>query len=268
MKKKWVTIIILSLFIMQVFSFSTLASFYQNEKSGTEIFGVGLYEYELLNVYRILGNEEEFFLQEGLSTGWSGEGTLRLYLDGLIFHDWQLTLSYDSTPKEETERLWAKLGWGASYLFYGGHQLSFPDYRFIGGNYSLYGPELHLEGEKNLFTGSFVELKGMFAREEIAADGRSVYLLKIAPIVGGSEIIYLQTRDPISGAVISQTRIKRDIDYTIDNDSGEITFAKAIASTTPQGNLNFIVVDYQYPSEAPWLPKLSGRFTRYLQHLG
>jgi len=250
--KRCIIIVTLSLFVVFLFAFSGAAYLYRREKTSTEIFAVGLYEYELKNVYRISGNEEELALgEEGLAQGWSGEESLRLYLDGSVRYRRRITLSYDSTEEEETERLWAKLARGDSYLFYGKYQLSFPDNKFIGENKSLYGPELHLEGKRNLFTGSFTEVKGLFARDEIPADGSSTYFVKLAPMVVGSEIIWIEARDPISEVVVSKTHMERDIDYTIDYDTGEITFTKAIASVTPEGNINYIVVDYQYLPEAP-----------------
>jgi len=252
MKRKCITVIVFCSFIMSLCVFPGVAYIYTREETGTEIFAVGLYEYELRNTYRVLGNEEELRLgEEGLAKDWSSEESLRLYLDGLVRHHWRPTLSYDSTEEEETERLWAKLARGASYLFYGQYQLSFPDNKFIAGNKSLFGPELHLETRKNLFTGSFTEVKGLFARDEIAADGGSTYFVKLAPMVVGSEIIWIEARDPISEAIVSKTYMKRDIDYTIDYDTGEITFTEPIASVTPEGNINYIVVDYQYLPEAP-----------------
>lgn len=237
---------------MFVYAFPALAYIFLGEKSGTDIYAVGLYEYELSNTYRVLGSEEELASgEEGLAQGWSSKEDLRLYVDAFLRHYWQLTLSYDSTQEEEAERLLAKLARGDNYLYYGPHSLSFPESKLIGINRSLYGYELHLEGRKNLFTGSFTEVKGLFARDEISADGGSIYFLKLMPIVAKSEIIWIEARDPVSGSIILRTPMERDKDYSIDYDTGEIAFAQAIASVTPEGNNNYILADYQYLPEAP-----------------
>ena len=243
---------VISLLLLLLFLLPAAAYIYYGEKSGTEIYAAGLYEYELSNTYRVLGSAEELASgEEGLTQGQSTEEDLRLYVDALLRHYWWLTLDYDSTQEEEAERLRAKLARGDSYLYYGPHSLYFPDSKLIEVNKSFYGSEIHFEGRKNVFTGNFTEIRGLFARDELPADGGSIYFVRLVPMVAKSEVIWIETRDPVSGVIISKTQMERNRDYSIDYDTGEITFAESIASFTFEGNNNYIVVDYQYLPEAP-----------------
>ena len=77
--------------------------------------------------------------------------------------------------------------------------------------------------------------------QEQAADGSPpAYSVEPAPMVVGSETIWIEARDPITQDVVSKTPMERVADYTINYDTGKIDFTQAIASSTGE-NTNYIV---------------------------
>lgn len=107
-----------------------------------------------------------------------------------------------------------------------------------------------------------VEVLGGLARgeagiEEFPADmGSGPYYLTDAPILRGSEVVYLVTRSVTNPDLeIKRTPLVRNRDYFIDYDRGSIIFTYSLYSQDEVGNPVSLLVTYQFES-------LVGRFSR------
>ncbi len=82
----------------------------------------------------------------------------------------------------------------------------------------------------------------------IRADGTAgPYHLAHAPIVRGSEIVYIEVRDRFDPSIlIRRTQQRRNIDYTIDYLRGVVTFTEPVQSETFEGNPVYISVQYSF----------------------
>lgn len=93
-------------------------------------------------------------------------------------------------------------------------------------------------------SGSYSSITIGGATQELAANGGSTYFVGPTPMVPESETIRVEERDPVTEEVVSTTPMARGVDYTIDYDTGEITFllVPPIPPISPGGNNNYIVV--------------------------
>ncbi len=109
-----------------------------------------------------------------------------------------------------------------------------------------------------------VELVGGIERGESGVDilpadsGAGPYYMTEAPILRGSEVLYLVVKSSSNDNIeIKRTLMERVRDYYIDYDRGGITFNNPVYSYDELGNPVFIEISFQYES-------LIGKFTRYL----
>jgi len=108
------------------------------------------------------------------------------------------------------------------------------------------------------------ELVGGVERGESGIDllpadsGAGPYYMSEAPILRGSEVLYLVVKNPVNESVeIKRTLMERGRDYYIDYDRGGITFNHSIYPYDELGNPVFLEISFQYES-------LIGKFTRNL----
>ncbi len=91
-----------------------------------------------------------------------------------------------------------------------------------------------------------------------ADSGAGPYYMSEAPVLRGSEVLYLVVRSISDTNIeLKRTLMERGRDYYIDYDRGGITFNNPIYSYDELGNPVFIEINFQYES-------LIGKFTRYL----
>jgi hypothetical protein len=107
-----------------------------------------------------------------------------------------------------------------------------------------------------------IEFLGGVARgesnvEEIPAGlGAGPYYLEEAPIIRGSEIVYLVVKSSFNlNRELKRTQLIRNQDYFLDNDRGVLLFNYSLYPVDELGNPVEILVSYQFES-------LVGRFTR------
>ncbi len=137
---------------------------------------------------------------------------------------------------------------GPSFLTYGRYNVRFEETKFTNYTRSLPGVKTHLQMGSIGLTGFLSRTSQVPAREEIpGADSHGPYLLTNAPIVPNSELVRVITRlkeDPTE--IIKVENKERDKDYTIDPDTGEITFVEPIPKGDADGNPVYIVVNYEF----------------------
>lgn len=84
------------------------------------------------------------------------------------------------------------------------------------------------------------------ARDEFAADGTSgPFKLTHTRVIGETERVQVMTRSA-SGVEVASRVLRRDVDYDIDYTAGSILLAAPLPKEDGAGNLNFLVVSYEY----------------------
>ena len=144
-------------------------------------------------------------------------------------------------------KLQARLDYGKSYLSYGNYSLRLTGTELSGYQTPLTGVKAHYQVSKLNFTlfGSSSQLVAV--REEIKGEGvGGPYYLKNYPLAPYTEQITIELHHLEHNYIISYEEKNRDLDYTIDYQTGRIVFTKPIPSQSIEGNPYYIVVNYQY----------------------
>lgn len=203
------------------------------------------------------------------------QGRLAFYSKGQIAGDYLLTAAYDSN-KQQTTPFATLVQPGEYYTLYAdasqqGQDASSGDKLYIKIEkdrfYALYGDlntgldktvlsryVRNLTGAQVVYQNDLVELSGFaseadstFSRDEIPANGTSgLYTLNNKFIVLNSDTLRLETRDRFNNQVVikSQT-LTRNLDYSLDYNSGSLYFKSPIPTTDERFNPIYIVADYE-----------------------
>ncbi|MBD3305615.1 hypothetical protein GF339_04480 [candidate division KSB3 bacterium] len=220
----------------------------KDEKRGTNlsIFGLGMIRLNYADVDGdTLGFEES---DEGFAEEFDTQEFLSFAVNGILFRDYALEgkLRYNQDDDPDWNFRF-KLSRDENYFIFGDQTEIFSDLYFTRYTSPFRGATLHLQSDRLGITTFGAFTRGESEQEEIVPDGTSgPYTLDRLPVVPGSEIVTIEIRnqnDPNEVLdVIPQTR---NVDYTIDYDTGEITFVSPIDSETFQGDPQVIVVTYR-----------------------
>lgn len=103
------------------------------------------------------------------------------------------------------------------------------------------------KGENFEYTVFASENTQAFVKDEIRGDGTSgLYHLSRKNIVLNSEAVMIETRDRFrSEVVLTQQRLTRFLDYTIDYDAGTIWFKSPVYSRDENFNPVYVVAEYE-----------------------
>ena len=205
-------------------------------------------------------------------------GRVAFFAKGLVKGDWLMTLAVDTAKRRGNKdgNFRTEIDPNAYYTLYGDRSYTsfegasrYPVYVKLEKRsfYAMFGDfetnitegkltrySRHLSGLKAEFVGGTLqatlfgaETNQNFAKDEIAADGTSgPYQLSNAPILANSDTITIETRDRTRADVIIKTRtLIRNLDYTLDELTGEIIFRLPVNVTDGAFNPNVIVVDYE-----------------------
>lgn len=146
---------------------------------------------------------------------------------------------------------------GSSFLRYGRYDVRFERPEFTKYTRSLPGTIAHLKGASHSLSVFHSWTRQVPARDELeAADSPGPYSLTNAPIVPSSELVKIVIRDKDDPTEIIKVEEKEpDKDYTINPDTGKITFVEPIPSEDPSENPVFIIVNYEFipVGAAPYL---------------
>ncbi len=167
----------------------------------------------------------------------------------------------------ERDESWAK--WGKIQTALGQTQLT----RF---QRTLQGGQLHYESLGSTAYGepiTSIEAFGASALEKSAhneylATGSSLYYLKHQQTIQDSLQVKIEVRDRINGNVTSSRDLNQDIDYQFDSGSGLIILWKPveqyvdsgllISTDTDEGDLVYLVADYNYSIYEDWDKSIAG----------
>ncbi|HSN67838.1 MAG TPA: OmpA family protein [Thermoanaerobaculia bacterium] len=205
------------------------------------------------------------------------EGRVAFYAKGVIKGEWLLTAAYDSAKETDGKRsMYQAVDPNKYYTLYGDatEQLNdAPSAKHVyvklerGQFYALFGDfatgltVTELSRYSRNLTGIKSEMKGdrfeyvVFAadtdqahvKDELSGDGTSgLYHLSRRNIVINSETITIEARDRFkSEVIVSSQRLTRNVDYTIDYESGTLFFKSPVPSRDGSFNPVFIVAEYE-----------------------
>ncbi len=252
--------IFLSLLLSGCFVGNSVKTAPGEKKNKIFLMGIGMLR---LNWTKVKGNEIRFRYSDlGLPADFSTRERASFTVSGKYGKESRIEgyLNYDPENRitEPPLDFLFTLGNEKTYLTVGDYRMGvFLDSVFSRYYHPFRGAIVGLRGKH-----FGVEILGGMARgetgiEELPADsGAGPYFLSEAPILRGSEVVFLVTKSATNPDVeIRRQQLIRNKDYFIDYDRGEIIFNYPIYPYDAMGNPIFILVRYQYES-------LVGRFTR------
>ena len=226
---------------------------FENNENGTSlaVFGLGMIR---LNYADIDGNGD-FFLEneDRFSEGFDTRELLSLTAAGVLFREYTLDGEVHFDPDEYPEwNFLVTVAREENYLAIGDQPNMFSDAYFTRYTEPFRGLTLHLGTETAGVTTFGAVARGETEREELTPDGTTgPYDFTNIPVVQGSEIVILEIRNQHDqNEVLERIQQERDIDYTIDYDSGEVTFLHPLDPENFRGNQVVIVVIYKGQSES------------------
>ena len=232
---------------------SSYGYLFKDEKHGTQlsIFGLGMIRFN----YAFVDGDAEGFEQsdDGFREQFDTQEFLSLTLNGVLFRDYALEgeVRYDEAENPISNyRL--KLSRDEHYLIVGDQPNIFSEPYFTRYTSPFRGLTLHVGTQKVGVTTFGAVTKGSLEKEELTPDGTSgVYVVQKIPVVPGSDIVTIEVRNRNDRQHVIETRPQqRNIDYTIDYDTGEIMFTSAVERETFEGDPLVIVVIYRSATES------------------
>jgi len=182
----------------------------------------------------------------------------------------------DSTTVEDAPtsgKFYVRLERGKSQVVWGNFKTNIQGTELTRFERALYGAHARLEsdaitsyGESSVKVEAFAAEPGSLPqRDTFRGTGGSAYFLQRQDVNQGSEQIYVEERDRITGEIIARTLLRPDADYEIDYTQGVVLLRRPIQSSTGTsssvrqtaigGNEQFLVVVYEF---TPTLTELDG----------
>lgn len=249
---------ILAIMLVFVFSIQAEAFRYHNAEQGHDftIIGLGVFRQN----YTSTDGPEDLFEEsdDGLPEAYSNRSRLSIYGEGQLFHDttFYLKSHYDEEADnyayENDFTFLFELHKNAHFMILGDHEDgTFQDTVFTALDEHIRGMTLHTGFSYGGGTVMAGTLRGETTTDDIRADGTSgPYRLEEAPVIEGSETVFIEIRDRSNpNRVIQRRNQVRGRDYRMDYDDGEITFTRPVDEQDFRGNPTFIVITYQFDSD-------------------
>lgn len=154
----------------------------------------------------------------------------------------------DSTKVEDAPtqgRFYIRLERDDSHVLWGNYKTKVKGTYFIRNERALYGAQAVLRSNQTTSHGERIAEAEVYAsqpdtlpqRDTFRGTGGSAYFLTRQDITQGSETISIESRDPLTGRVISTTLLAEGKDYRIDYVQGVIILNSPLASTATSGDL-------------------------------
>lgn len=172
-------------------------------------------------------------------------------------------------------KFFIKLEWDKSQILWGNYRTEMNDTDLTSYTRSLYGAKVKLESNvttrfndtRTKASAFWAEAQSVASRDELRATGGSLYYLKHADILIGSEQLYVEVRDNASGKVNASYPLEIGRDYQMDWLQGRIILTRPLSAVvssqqvitnTPQsGNATYLVADYEYDGKLTELDQSS-----------
>jgi hypothetical protein len=173
----------------------------------------------------------------------------------------------DSTFSEDAPtkgKFYVRLERGDSHVMWGNYKTEIAGTEFLRSDRALYGASGVYKSEEAMPFGERRTEATVYAaqpdtlpsREEFLGTGGSAYFLKRQAIVEGSETVTMETRDSVTGRVISRTVLTYGEDYSFDYMQGVIILRRPLTSMTGTsspvrnsalgGGKLYLAVQYEY----------------------
>ena len=137
-------------------------------------------------------------------------------------------------------RFYARVDWDNSQAIWGNYNTGITGTEYARYTRSLYGAALDWRSKDNTKWGDAKTQLRAFGSEaqsapghtEFLGTGGSLYYLKHANILAGSDKIQLEIRDKLTGRTVSVVSLVRGVDYEVDAIQGRIILTKALTQLT------------------------------------
>ncbi|WP_159588013.1 TonB-dependent receptor [Chelativorans xinjiangense] len=161
-------------------------------------------------------------------------------------------------------KFYVRLERGDSHVMWGNYKTVITGTEFLRSDRALYGANAVYRSEEATSFGErrtdvtayAAQPDTLPAREEFLGTGGSAYFLKRQDIVEGSETVRVETRDPVTGRVISRSTLRYGEDYSFDYMQGVIILRRPLSSMTGTtspvrngalgGERLYLAVQYEY----------------------
>ena len=185
--------------------------------------------------------------------------------------DYYAVYGDDSASVEDAPtqgKFYVRLERGESRVLWGNFKTDIRGTEFLRNDRGLYGGNLVLKSDRMVASGERAgELNAYAAqpgtlpqRDVMRGTGGSAYFLRHQDITIGSESVYVELRNPVTGQVISRRQLRYGHDYSIDYLQGTILLDKPLSSSLADGsvvsdgalggNQQYLVVAYEYTPAA------------------
>ncbi len=175
----------------------------------------------------------------------------------------------DSTTQRDIDtqgKLYVRVDWDQNQALWGNFQTGLTGTEYAQYVRSLYGAALKWRSRESTELGDPRSELRVFGSEaqtalghsEFIGTGGSLYYLRHADVLAGSDQVVLEQRDPATGRVVARIPLTREIDYEIDEFQGRLILTRpllqisrenspTLTRDTPLGGyVNVLLVDYEY----------------------
>lgn len=195
----------------------------------------------------------------------------RSFLRRIDPDDYYAVYGDDSASIEDAPtrgKFYVRLERGASHVLWGNFKTEIKGTEFLRNDRGLYGASAVVKSERMVASGeragevhAYVAQPGTLPqRDVLRGTGGSAYFLSHQDITVGSETLYIEVRNPVTGLVIVRRQLRYGHDYTIDYLQGVVLLDEALASTADAGhavrdgalggNSQYLVAAYEYTPAA------------------
>lgn len=163
-------------------------------------------------------------------------------------------------------KLYVRVDWDKNQALWGNYFTGITGTQFGYYSRSLYGGALNWRSQRSTALGDAgTEVRAFgsdaqtaYGHSDLLGTGGSLYYLKHANILPGSDRAVLEIRDPTTGRVVRRVDLARGPDYDIDEIQGRFTLTRPLSQTTREemptltrdqplgGYTQVIKVDYEY----------------------
>ena len=185
----------------------------------------------------------------------------RQFLKRIDPDDYYPVYGDDSTTVEDAPtqgKFYVKLERGPSHVMWGNFKANITGSKFLRNERALYGGQLVYRSNTPAPDGGAVTsvdahaaLPGSLPQNDLfRGTGGSAYFLKHQDISPGSDTVAIETRNAVTGWVISRSVLKYGIDYDLDYVQGVIILRQPLASSSSIGSENYLVASYEFTPAA------------------
>ena len=185
----------------------------------------------------------------------------RQFLKRIDPDDYYPVYGDDSTTVEDAPtqgKFYVKLERGPSHAMWGNFKANITGTKFLRNERALYGGQLVYrsntpapDGGAATSIDAHAALPGSLPQSDVfRGTGGSAYFLKHQDISPGSDTVAIETRNAVTGWVISRRVLKYGIDYDLDYVQGVIILREPLASSPSIGAEDYLVTNYEFTPAA------------------